>query len=409
MSQTDSQRYRNDPGDRITDDQRKLLKEKTGFDSYTSYLRDYNKNYPGYTSVLLTWKRLDVAESTSSTRYDCHIFDLIKHGNSSISFDRPCRTNSYSELFTALAKPRENVYGRIMIWRKPKRHNDHTAFIEDLGPALDISPAFFKSVYETSFEEFARNSHIPVTPPRHVVIGETVATMTTCRLSEESKQIPIVLIVDTSDPDLNPYERHNGFQWPMVPDWPFSYVQIIMGIIERNLNFSKSAKTLILPALLAAIQHEAWNLRDSCDYGLPNNTDRGNGDPIEAITTTRTELRKRIEAFENILQDARTCFSSLYGANWSRRYNCESTIGFFLQSIDRARRFEAAIRDSCQVKVGQLALKESKKSIELSRVSIAEGKKSCELSVINIEEGKRGESHVNCIRRLSLISPSQNM
>ena len=315
MAQTDSRRYRYEPGDRISDDQRKLLKDKTGFESYTSYLRDYNTKYPGYTSVLFTWLQLDNTEYTHCKRYDCDIFDLIKHGNSSISFDRYCRTNSYSELFTALSEPRENVYGRIMMWRKPKRHNYHTAFIEDLGLALKISPAFFKSVYETSFERFAQNNHIPVTPPRHVVIGERVATMTSCCLSKKSEEIPIVLIVDTSDPRLDPYPKRQGQHQLMGPDWPFLYVQLIMGIIERNIKFSRSAKTLILPTLLAAIQHDAWNLRASCDYGLPDSTDHGNGDPIEAITTNRPELRKRIEAFEDVLQDARTCFSSLYGAN----------------------------------------------------------------------------------------------
>ena len=37
---------------RISDDERKLLKDKTGFEGYTAYLEDYNKKYSGYEQLL---------------------------------------------------------------------------------------------------------------------------------------------------------------------------------------------------------------------------------------------------------------------------------------------------------------------------------------------------------------------
>lgn len=92
------------------------------------------------------------------------------------------------------------------------------------------------------------------------------------------------------------------------------------------------------------------------------------------------------------MQDALTGFNSIYGAGWSTSEACEGSVDFFKQTINRARRFEAILRDSCQVKIGQLSLEESKKSIELS--------------ASQAEEGKRGELRARCNKKLSLTSLS---
>ena len=95
------------------------------------------------------------------------------------------------------------------------------------------------------------------------------------------------------------------------------------------------------------------------------------------------------------MQDALADFNSRYGANWSRDKGYESTVEYFTHIINRARRFEASLRDSCEVTTGQLSLEESRKSVALS--------------VSQAEEGQRGELPVHCNKKLSLTGSSQDM
>ena len=53
---------------------------------------------------------------------------------------------------------------------------------------------------------------------------------------------------------------------------------------------------------------------------------------------------------------------------------------------EEARRFETQLRDYLQIKVGEWALQESKKSIELSNRQIEEGKRSQSCSCLQILE-----------------------
>ena len=172
---------------------------------------------------------------------------------------------------------------------------------------------------------------------------------------------------------------------------------MIMDVIQRNSAFSESAPAdaLILPALLAAMHMDAYNLRASCDRQFLYRTSIAKGVSLEAVSIACIELRGRIEEFEEIMQDALTGFGSLLGANWSHEYGCDITIEYFTRTINRARRLEAHMRDLRQVQIGQLSLAESEKSIELSNSQI--------------EEGKRGEPCVHCNKTLSLTDLSQNM
>ena len=372
---------------KIDEDQRQVLLEKTGFDGYTAYLEDYTKEHPGFEPLLRCWRPdgiLREERGRIKKRYYCDILDLIKDKNSVISSSFCCQTGSNSMLFKALSEPPEGVYGRVVIWRLPQSRFEDIDFLEELGPALNICPTFVTSLYTKSYHDYLEATHIPVFVADHVMVGDRVATMTRCCLNEKSSAVPIVLIADTTDITVDPRRLHSIF--PQIDlrrpfGSIFEYGEMIVSIIERNSRFSESADDLILPALLAAMHMDAYSLRVSCDYTLLNHPSQENGDSLEAMSTYRNELRRGIEKFEDVTQDALTGFGSLYGADWSHDYECESTVEYFTETISRARRFEAYVRDSCQAQIGQLSLAESKKSIELSNSQI--------------EEGKRGELRVH--------------
>ena len=385
--------YKSDSNNRISDDQRNVLKDKTGFEGYTAYLENYIKEHPDYETLLMCWRKFNkwvtMHAGVLQKRYYCDILDLIKDENSRISVDLCCQNGSNSELFKALSEPREGVYGRIVTWHMPKDCLYVTDFLEDLGLALNIGPTFVKSVLTKTPRHFPDLLHIPIFVASHVMVGNRVATMTRCSISEKSSTVPIVLIADTTNPTLEPggipifsqpgSTRRSGTS---------EDGNMIMDIIERNSKFSESADALILPALFATMHTDVQSLRDSCNYRFSEGS-------LDATSRDRNELRRRIEEFEDVMQDTLAGFSSLYGADWSHVYECERTIEYFVETINRARRFEAYVRDSCQAEMGQLSLAESKKSIELSNSQI--------------EEGKRGELPVHCNQKLSLTDPSQNM
>ena len=392
--------YESEAPTRISDEQRKALRDKTGFEGYTAFLRDYNNKDSICQKLLAAW---EIAEHTPAARSDkvpnphnCGILDLIKDQDSSMRFDRLI-TESNSVLFTALSEPRKGLYGRIVFWRIPRGKFRRTNFLEDLGLVLNISPTFVKSLYTKCYPEELGFTHIPGFVANHVMVGDALATMTRCHIGEGSSAVPIVLIADTTDLALDP--RNNGSQ-KMQQHGIFHldidlYGEMIMHSIERNDVFSKSADNFILPALLAGLHMDAHKLRSFCDYTPPKFKRYRIEDSIEAKTTYGNELRRRLEDFEDIMQDALAGFSSLYGANWSGVMECESTVEYFTQIINRARRFEANLRDTCQVKIGRLSLEESRKSVKLS--------------TSQAEEGQRGELPVHCNKGLSLTGLSQDM
>ena len=306
------------------------------------------------------------------------------------------------------------MFGRIVIWRTPKSQLNHSNFLEDLGLALKINPTFVKSLYTKSTHYHLRLTHIPVFIACHVMLGDSIATMTRCCITEKSSAVPVVLIADATDHilDSERLDRRRFdhrridpiFQEPKSArrSGTCEYAEMLMAIIERNSAFSEpeSADALILPALLAAMHMDAYNLRASCDYMIPNSTRPKHNHhakwvSVEPMSTDCNELRRRILEFEDVTQDALTGFSLLYGVNWSQDYKCENTIEYFTQTINRARRFEAYIRDSCQMSIGLYSWMNFRESIKLS--------------TSQIKEGKRGEPPVHRYNKLSLTVFSQDL
>ena len=372
---------------RISDEQRKILKDITGFEGYKAFLEDQCSKGCQHTPLLKFWRRNHdeiPPKIKLSIMFKCEIIDLIKDGDEIGSMASCCTTASLTELFTVLSEPGKDVFGRILHWRTLKRYFDHNDFLEDLGLALDIPPTYVEALYTKYYHNLATFAPIPAFAAFHVIAGDKIAIMTHCCISENSRSVPIALIADTIDPAVNPSSYKPIFQQlyqPCLSTRCCDHWKYILGIIARNSVFSKNAKGLLMPALLGDIYRQAVNLRASCGYPSPDCTTHGNGQPIEAMSTDRNELRRRIEEFEDVTQDVLIGLTSCYGADWSCKYKFEGTVKYFTQTIDRARRFEAYVQDQCQVQIGQLSLEESKRSIELS--------------FSQIEEGKRGELRVH--------------
>ena len=381
MAERDSFGYSLVTGTRISDDQRKIPQDTTGFDGYLAYLEEHNKKYPTYKSLLNYWRICE--NSDPETSYDCEILDLIKDENSLISLDLCCRTKSNSELFTALSEPQEGVYGRIVLCHMPEQSYFHTELLEDLGLVLNLSPKFLDFLYKKLDRRPRHFAYLPVFATTFLVVGTRVATMTRCCISEKSNAVPIVFIADTTDPIFDPDGDGSTIQRrmdPLSPSGISRYGKMVVGLIERNSVFTKSANDLILPALLAAMYMDALCLRATCTGDWFHHG--RNRQLLKTMSTDWHHLRQKIDDFEDFWYDALTGFNSLYEADWSHKYECESTLEYFTETINRARRFEAYVRNLFHAHVGHLSLEEAEKSIELS--------------ASQIQEGKRGQLCIHC-------------
>ena len=106
------------------------------------------------------------------------------------------------------------------------------------------------------------------------MVGAIIATMTRCCITEESTAVPIVLITDATDHirDNKQLDRWRFdyrriepiFQEPKSArrSGTLEYAEMLMAIIERNSAFyePESADALMLPAVLAAMHMDAYNL-----------------------------------------------------------------------------------------------------------------------------------------------------
>ena len=160
-----------------------------------------------------------------------------------------------------------------MLRTKSRRTN----FLEDLGLVLNICPTYVKSLYAKCYPEVLGATHMPVFVEKHAMVGHRLATTTCCHIYEGSKDIPIVLIADTTDSTLD--RRLYGSQVDSPPPNIFEfdiyfYGNLLMGIIERDDVFSNSADNLIfnliVPALHAVLHMDAHKLRSWCDYTPPS-------------------------------------------------------------------------------------------------------------------------------------------
>ena len=180
---------------RISDDQRKILKDITGFEGYKAFLEDQcNKGRP-HTPLLKYWRRNHdeiPPKIKLSSMFKCEIFDLIKDGDEIGGMASCCTTASITELFTVLSEPGNDVFARILHWRTPKRYFDHNDFLEDLGLALEICPTFVEALYTKYYDNLATFAPIPAfAASRVVAAGDRIAMMTRCCISENSRAVPI--------------------------------------------------------------------------------------------------------------------------------------------------------------------------------------------------------------------------
>ena len=377
------------------DELRDILKAETGYSSYIDYLRACAEKRPQLHKIL--------DELTSGCRRSLGIqgssFTILDLSNE----DARLRVVSHYEdqgimrIFKSLRQPPANVAVQILLCGGSLDEQS----LDFLGLGLKISPFFFGAFYK-----FYKTSR-PLLDSSHTRIGSAIATILRQYDPKKPDPVPIVLIAgwrnDLSESEVIEQGIEDAFQFqnaaieknldtsslppgPYGPmhcsglQWHTNYLQLLnMCLVkekEQTVDITKLGLKPFLPFLYLnafAIREFCKNLRWGYRGISPNiNVDEG----VLSLREKRHQLRELVEDSEDDLDYLRRYLCSQISADilsYSSWLKAEEDL---IQIHQEARRLEVQVRDFLQLQVGEWALQESKKSIELSSRQIEEGKRS---------------------------------
>ena len=395
------------------------IKAQTGFNSYGDYVKACMVR-EDRTDLRLLWHWMnDVIDPLE--RISWSIVDLLAHEESPPSFSAR-HSLEETELLEALHQPPKHAcvqvlilpIGEVIRLDEPQRFiKIPPEFFDTLGLVLRVDPQFFLALMGTlgKRQQFdPSDGTIETRPlrPTHVVIDRTVATFVRHYPSDKPAAPPIIVIAGhigwSSDvvrvaqqnisnalpsilsEDLVPF---NISPLPHGPDWRwmYRYQKIFSAIARNNPGITRSTAAIIAGTLMPLLRWNCLKIRtkflrlrrmflelqgamdmDIIDHHIVNNTSA-------KLHRERFWLRRSVEDSD----DGMSHFESYISAEDANYLPESSAYLKIKQQMDQihkeARRLDTEVRDYLQLVVGNLALEESRKSIELSNHQIQEGKR----------------------------------
>ena len=372
-----------------TDDSWSDLKADMRYSSYADYLKAYYRKVLiapyGDRDILLG--RLSGDNPIIEREPPFTILDLSKDESSRLRvvprFED--RIDSATRLVTSLQQPPANVTVQIVLWNSEASLSEST--VNALGPALKINPRFWGAL--------CRDGR-PQLGPRHIRIGSLVATVVRHYKPDELDAVPIVLIAcDGWDMmlevavleeigDVYPLEDSTINPIPAPRNCgPATYLRVLKMCLDKEEEQADDATKLILKPLIPLLYLSVISIRNSCE--MLRSTYRNlrwdaaeaddKDDYLSALPDERHQLRALVEESEDDLSYLRRYISSQLSIETLSDISWRKAEADLIQIHQEAGRLESQVRDFMQLQVGELALQESKKSIQLSNQQIEEGKR----------------------------------
>ena len=382
------------------------LKGETGCSSYADNLKAYIPNHEGRDMLL---GRLSGDPPSNGGKPPFTILDLFEEESSRLRVVKRFEDHidSATRVVTSLRQPPANVTIQIVLWNSSDSLNKGTVNV--LGPALNMNPRFWGALCSKRRPQF---------DPRHIRIGGFVATVVRHYKPDELEAVPIVLIacdgwellleraVDEEigdvyplqDPILDPtidlippfrpggtlglpphithQERHG----------PTTYLRVLKLCLDKEEEQADDVTKLILKPLIPLLYLSVFSIRNCCEnlrskyrYLLWNAAN--NYEDVNVLPDERHRLRALVEESEDDLIYFRRYVCSHISTERISDKSWRKAEADLIQMHQEAGRLESQLRDYMQFQVGELALQESKKSIELSNQQMEEGKrvKICKL------------------------------
>lgn len=392
------------------------LKAETGYSSYADYLKAYSVDRPYIWEAL---RHLEI-DNYSPFKDQFTILDLSKEKTSGLRVVPRCYSTSATRIVTALRQPPANVAVQIALWYSGNYACPNV--LSALGLGLKIDPRFFEALGR------GRRRHLD---PKHVTVDGAVATVIRHYKPDKLDAAPIVFIARLHwEMGLATYveEEIGGvlpFQYRAVEGSPFytslgiqivgeegdyrqmngdgcirklsgegldpqndehpNYTRLLKWCLEKDEEPAVGATNLILQPLIPLLYLGIFRIRNFCEsirqkyHELHNGTmtsyDVENEGFISKLPANRFRLRAMVEDSRDDLDHFLRYIRSQKPADFLLTNSWLKAEEDLKRTHQEAARLEAQIRDYLQLQVGELALQESKKSIELSNRQIEEGKR----------------------------------
>ena len=372
----------------------KDIKKETGFSTYLEYLEDHRG-----TTGRRHAKLRELLQEWTSNAYDgeftgyCSIWDISGTGTLSRCFAGPWLGSKASKtsILTSLRNPDSDSILRVILL-EPWAHNGSwlPSMTDVFGLGLRIVPEFF--------EEFLARSKIIQDYSRRVslgkgsgLLGDSLITVTRDYLPGFSMYPPILLVMEErfTFEELQPVVFDP--QGTVESRWMQS-CKSFENIIEDSFRHYQSQTIPLEVALLHSLlpllrsylkQLKVFHHRSKDEYlGHFTHTSTNSSSirpglkhPEDAMEAIRFTLRRQLRRFEDCMSDFRRVLRDQHILKPEKYEYFSIFIDETHENINDVRALECEIRDWLQLRVGSLALEESKKSIEASNLQIEESKR----------------------------------
>ena len=399
------------------------LKAETGYSSYAEYLEAYIANHEGLDMLLdrlrYTPRDDEVPPFT--------ILDLSKDENGRLRVvprfdDNTDSATTATRVVTSLRQTPANVTVQIVLWNSEKSLHKDT--VNALGAAFKLNPRFWGALCSKSRPQF---------DPRHIRMGGFVATVVCHYKPDELDAVPVILIafdgrenaleraggaVDKEIGDFYPIQENPSF-WgnrdlSLPPDLAHSerhghttYLRVLKMCLDQEEEHTDDVTSLILKSLIPLLYLSVFSIRHCCEslrsryrnaqesvvpvYDGDDGDDKD--DDLKALPYERLRLRALVGESEDDLNYFRRYVFSQRSVETLSDQSWRKAEADLMQIHEEAGRLESQVRHYMQLQVGELALQESKKSIELSNQQMEEGKrvKICKLH----DQAYNGVQYIN--------------
>ena len=395
---------------------REDLKADTGFGSYTGFLEAYEEGrlYLNDLRIAMRWAAFGLSFEDSNHNC-CAIYDVHQRDSTNLKMIRQCCSLSARVIHSTLRQSTATGIFRVVLWDNPALDPD---MLSVLGLGLKIQPGFFHAV-------FARN-HVPDKGGKRlkerrlatniVAMGQFVMTVARHGHPTNSNVIPVILISGRDSDALTvgknldetlPFEkpisqlttkqsnlREQPSSWfekstsqlttkqsnlreqPSL--WMQDYVRFLEADFANGRRSDESDTDLILRSLNPLLRYQISTIREECHLKRNeyiNFTQRNKEGDLGTLFRERSYLRRMTENSEDDFQHLQRLKFSQKGSHNFQDAASMIAEDDLRRAHSEASRLETEIRDYLQLQTGDLALRESIKSIELSNTQIEEAKR----------------------------------
>ena len=386
----------------------KAVEKETGFDTYRAYMDEFCDGEP-----ILSKYLDDSSKIPGGFKCDCVLLDIEETGSLSKTFHMKLGDvqESPTEILKALRNPPTNTLLRVLLVEpKDTKQKLPSDLINAIGLGLRITPDVFKAYLARNYAAKHFSHEIPLRAS-HGALGRAVWMLSRNYLPASPSSPPVLLIIGhpaspyaykgllpskQTDPMAFAQPETIRPQGLAKEPWPWIYERLfrvnIASFQDGILNFDAALFYALLPLLDTMLERmkraydEAFEKRlQRFSVAMEDNevTDiwkNAQEDRDHEMEQVRFRLKRWTRSFESDIHSFSTYMRTQSIRNL-QSYEAYAVVSEEAREcLGDAHGLESELRDWLQLRVGSLALQETKKSIQISNLQIEESQRGKQFS-----------------------------